>query len=158
MVQWNCQSARCPGTSWEDARKLQYALDAAEWMEDPFGNKALLDNTLFKALLWQAGKSPEEIMQFREDMVSQIEFAAEELRLSGLPGYQQAHGQSQLLHSASGKNDAWLKAGADEITYPISKDVSGFLLQELVHASGHCDPEVAELFRKGTCSLVSECS
>ena len=158
MVRISSQSAHCSGISWEDARKLQYALDAAEWMEDPFENKAPLDTALFKALLWQAGKSHEEIMQFREDMVSQIEFAAEELRLSGLPGYQQAHGQSQLLHSASGKNDAWLKAEADEIMYPISKDVSGFLLQELVHASGHCDPEVADLFRKGTCSFVSECS
>ena len=36
-----------------------------------------------KALLWQAGKSAQEIIDFREEMVSQVELAAEELRLSG---------------------------------------------------------------------------
>ena len=72
------------GVSHEDAHKLQYAVDAAAWMENPFENKNVLDTPLFKALLWQAGKSAKEIMDHREAMVSQIELAAEELQLSGL--------------------------------------------------------------------------
>ena len=135
------------GVSHEDAHKLQYAVDAAAWMENPFENKNVLDTPLFKALLWQAGKSAKEIMDHREAMVSQIELAAEELQLSGL----RLQGALQMLVppcAQTGKNDAWLE-GVDAITYSISKGVSGFLLQELVAASAHCDENVSELFRDG---------
>ena len=54
-----------------------------------------------------------------------------------------------LVNATVGKNDLWLRAKADDITYCISEGVSGFLLQELVLASEHCDVEVAELFREG---------
>ena len=72
------------GVSHKDAHKLQYAVDAAAWMEDPFTSKSTLETPLFEALLWQAGRSPEEIIQYREDMVSQIELASEEIRASGI--------------------------------------------------------------------------
>ena len=63
-----------------------------------------------------------------------------------------------LGNAAPGKNDLWLRAKADDITYCISKGVSGFLLQELVLASEHCDLEVAELFREGGCSFTKVCA
>ena len=37
-----------PGVSPEDAHKMQYAIDAATWMPDPFTNHALLETPLFK--------------------------------------------------------------------------------------------------------------
>ena len=64
---------------------------------------------------------------------------------------------AQLKHCldnvAPGTNNLWLRAKADDITYCISEGVSGFLLQELVLASEHCDVEVAELFREGGCAF-----
>ena len=74
------------GVSHKDAHKLQYAVDAAAWMEGPFTSKGTLENPVFDALLWQAGKSPwaKEIIQYREEMVAQIELASEELRASGV--------------------------------------------------------------------------
>lgn len=38
---------------------------------------------VLKAIEWQANKSPSEIIQAREEMISQIEFAASEIRSSG---------------------------------------------------------------------------
>ena len=102
-----------------------------------------------QALLWQAGKSPKEIMDFREQMVSQIELAAEELRLSGKAARTCFAKPPLQQYLVAGKNDTWLRKESDAITYEISKGVSGFLLQELVLTSAHCDSEVAELFRKG---------
>ena len=81
MLAFKCRIA---GASHRDAHKLQYAIDAAVWMEDPFTSKSTLETPLFEALLWQAGRSPEEIIQYREDMVSQIELASEEIRTSGI--------------------------------------------------------------------------
>ena len=76
---------RCvTGVSRKDAHKLQYAVDAAAWMEDPFTSRGTLENPVFEALLWQAGKSPKEIIQYREEMVAQIELASEEIRASGV--------------------------------------------------------------------------
>ena len=72
------------GVSHKDAHKLQYAVDAAAWMEDPFTSKGTLENPVFEALLWQAGKSPKEIIQHREEMVAQIELASEEIGASGV--------------------------------------------------------------------------
>ena len=81
MLAFTCCVA---GALHKDAHKLQYAIDAASGMEDPFTSKSTLENPLFEALLWQAGKSPKEIIQYREEMVAQIELASEELRASGV--------------------------------------------------------------------------
>ena len=81
MLAFKCRIA---GASHRDAHKLQYAIDAAVWMEDPFTSRATLENPVFEALLWQAGKSPKEIIQHREEMVAQIELASEEIRASGV--------------------------------------------------------------------------
>ena len=54
------------------------------------------------------------------------------------------------MRVAAGKNEWWLQQKGDAITYGISREVSGFLLQELARASGHCDAQVAELFRQGS--------
>ena len=47
-----------------------------------------------------------------------------------------------------GANDAWF-GDADNITRNVCKGINGYLMQELVQASGHCDKNVANLFRQG---------
>ena len=84
---------------------------------------------LRQAIEWQAGLSPAEVCRKREEMVSQIELAAEALR-------------------ESGKCAEWFH-GCDDITKAVSKTVNGFLFQELLAASGHADAKVADLFRTG---------
>ena len=52
----------------------------------------------------------------------------------------------------AGKNAHWFEQ-CDEITKKVSEGVNGFLFQELLWASDHCDLEVAELFRQGAAML-----
>ena len=82
-----------------------------------------------QAVQWQANKTPSEIIAAREEMISQIEFAASELR-------------------ESGKNAHWFRE-SDVVTKKVCEGVNGFLFQELLWASDHCDLEVVELFRQG---------
>ena len=84
---------------------------------------------LSQAIQWQVTKSPSEVIAAREEMTSQIEFAASELR-------------------ESGKNAHWF-GECDEVTKAVSQGVNGFLFQELLCASHHCEPAAAELFRRG---------
>ena len=37
-----------PGVSFEDAHKMQYAIDAATWLPDPFENQVRLKTSQFK--------------------------------------------------------------------------------------------------------------
>jgi len=87
-----------------------------------------------QAVQWQADKTPSQIIAAREEMISQIEFAASELR-------------------DSGKN-AWWFEQCDEVTKKACDGVSGFLFQELLRASRHCDLQVTELFRQGELFIV----
>ena len=86
-----------------------------------------------QAIQWQSTKTPSEIIAAREEMISQIELAASELR-------------------ESGKNAHWFQE-CDEITKQVSQGVNGFLFQELVCASRHCDQGAVELFRTGVCAF-----
>ena len=56
----------------------------------------------------------------------------------------------------SGKCAAWFSR-CDEITKSVSKDVNGFLLQELLSVSRHCDTAAADLFRDGAISALASC-
>lgn len=86
-----------------------------------------------KAIEWQAARPPEEVMQQREEMITQLELADEQLR-------------------SSGKCAHWFSK-CDEVTKKVSCGVNGFLLQELLRASHHSDLAAADLFRDGTCLL-----
>ena len=82
-----------------------------------------------EALDWQAARSPQEVMQQREEMISQLELANEELR-------------------SSGKSAHWFQ-GCDETTKKVAEGVNGYLLEELLIASKYCDVAAADLFRNG---------
>ncbi len=84
-----------------------------------------------QALQWQAELTLTEIMQQRECMVAQLERADAELR-------------------ASGRCAQWF-SGCDATTLAVSGTMNGYLLQELVTVSGHCDTECANFFRSGAC-------
>ena len=71
------------------------------------------------------------MIQQREEMIQKLEDADEELR-------------------ESGKCADWFER-CDDITRGVSKGVNGFLLQELLCASRHCDVAAADLFRDGAC-------
>ena len=141
-----------PEWSWEDGisaadvHKMNYAVEAASGSEDPFSARVQLDPAilevmpvlvllkapcaaLHQAIEWQASLSPADVRKKREEMLSQIELAAEALR-------------------ESGKSAEWFH-GCDDITKAVSKTVNGFLFQELLAASGHADAKVADLFRTG---------
>ena len=68
-------------------------------------------------------------MDEREAMISQIEWAARQMR-------------------ESGKNARWFR-DCDEIMAKVSDGVNGALMQELLVASNYCDPGAADLFRHG---------
>jgi hypothetical protein len=89
---------------------------------------------LSQAVQWQASKTPSEIIAAREEMISQIEFAAAELR-------------------ESGKNAHWFSQ-CDAVMKQVCEGVNGFLFQELLWASQHCDLEVVELFRQGVSAAL----
>ena len=111
-----------------DLRKLKYALDMCT-KDDPFISVMSLEPALDEAIAWQAARTPAEVMEEREKMISQIEFAGSELK-------------------ASGKCAEWF-SGCDEILKHATKGVNGFLMQELLLAAQHCDKAAAEIFRLG---------
>ena len=78
---------------------------------------------------WQADRSLAEVMQQREEMISKLE-------------------EANATMWDSGKRAEWFQL-RDAITKGVSAGVNGFLLQELLCASGHCDLAAADLFREG---------
>jgi hypothetical protein len=85
----------------------------------------------FQAIEWQAERTPAEVMQQREEMMSKLE-------------------EANAAMWESGKRAEWFQR-CDGITKGVSAGVNGYLLQELLCASGHCDPAAADLFRNGKC-------
>ena len=45
-------------------------------------------------------------------------------------------------------NERWFE-DSDAVTRRMCSGVNGYLIQELVRATGHCDADVADLFRQG---------
>ena len=76
-----------------------------------------------------ASNSPQDIIKFREDAISDIEFRQHELW-------------------ESGEATKWLMS-ADPHARVIAQDVNGPLIEELAAASGFWDPECIDMFRFG---------
>ena len=128
----NCSRCVTTGFTQADLRKLEYTL-RRQASGDPFAWKERLAPTVSEAIEWQVSRTPQEVIDEREEMISAIEFAGSEI-------------------FASGKGDHWF-ADCDEITKRVTEGVNGYLLEELLRASGHCDTAVVDLFRKGALML-----
>jgi hypothetical protein len=130
-----------------DLRKLQYALDMCA-VPHPFDEAVPLEPVVVEvrqlstlsavcgpvfacaeAIEWQAARTPEEVMQQREEMIGQLEDADKMLRRSG-----------KCAH--------WFSK-CDDATKRVSSGVNGYLLQELLRASSHRDLAAADLFKNG---------
>ena len=109
-------------------QKYDYAVQQLNG-DDPFITQEWLDKDVLDAIRWQAGLSPDEVMSQREAMISKLEEAG-----------------SKII--ASGRNDSWFQ-GCDSTTRGVSKNVNGYLFQELLLASGYQDAECIEFFRSG---------
>jgi len=68
-------------------------------------------------------------MKEREEMISQLELASEEIWLSG-------------------KGAQWFQQ-SDEIIKKVTEGVNGFLFEQLLKASHYRDTAAVELFRQG---------
>ena len=145
--------AQClPGLPEKDLQKLKYALDMVEQADDgaPFAVSCALDPAvlevgvmcscilfgyqsapcLTQAIEWQAVRTAEQVIREREEMISQLELAAAEIR-------------------SSGKHSQWLEGCKSDAIRGLSKDVNGFLFTELLMAVGYKDVDAVELFRNG---------
>jgi len=74
-------------------------------------------------------------MQEREEMISQLELASEEIWLSG-------------------KGAHWFR-DSDEIIKKVTEGVNGFLLEQLLMASHYRDVAAVELFRRGRSRVLA---
>ena len=75
-------------------------------------------------------------MQEREEMISQLELASEEIWRSG-------------------KGAHWFR-DSDEIIKKVIEGVNGFLLEQLLMASHYRDVAAVELFRRGRSRVFSQ--
>ena len=119
-----CVFAGCPES---DLQKLLYALDKST-EKYQFDETVPLDPVV-EAIEWQAERTPTDVIQQREEMIQKLEDANAALWKSG-------------------KCANWFER-CDDITRGVSKGVNGYLLQELLSASHHCDVAAADLFRDG---------
>ena len=66
----------------KDQRKLAFTLQALE-SADPFIQEVTTPVDVLRALEWQAGRSPKQVMHEREQLISQLESAGAEMWCSG---------------------------------------------------------------------------
>ena len=64
----------------EDRMKLKFTLDAMK-SEDPFAHTTKVPDCVSEAINWHAERSPQEIMQFQDDLMSKLEDAASKMWL-----------------------------------------------------------------------------
>ena len=128
----------------EDSRKLKYAEDAIN-SSDPFASEPVVDADVrelrygvvwrnqrvrvSQAIHWISDRSPDEVMAFREQMISSLESASASMRESGLC-------------------EDWLASG-DCYAQRISRDVNGQLFGQLLSAAGYGDIGCVDLLRHG---------
>ena len=101
----------------------------ALWREDPCASKKTLLPDMEEALHWMAEHSAQEVIAFREQVISRIESMAAEFH-------------------ATGACSSWF-AECDPDIEAVAKDVNGPLFQALIQAAKHSDESCPELFRKG---------
>jgi len=97
--------------------------------ESPFIDKRVMDVDVQRALSWAAGKEPQEIMRYREGVVSTLEAISKQQWLSG-------------------ECDAWLddcEHGARDVV----KGVNGPMLTDLAKAAAYNDLEAIDAFKTG---------
>ena len=82
-----------------------------------------------QAIAWVCEKSPRDIKQLRERMISQIEEAGKQLRASGLC-------------------QQWFN-GSDEVVRDVGGQCNGHLFEQLLRAYGYHDWECVYLLRTG---------
>ena len=64
----------------EDRMKLKFTLDAMK-SEDPFAHTTKVPDCVSDAINWHAERSPQEIMQFQDDLMSKLEDATSKMWL-----------------------------------------------------------------------------
>lgn len=67
----------------KDERKLAFTLKALE-TADPFVKETTTPPDVLKAMHWQSGKTPKEVVQARENIISKLESAGSAMWSSGL--------------------------------------------------------------------------
>ena len=69
---------KMPTAADEDRMKLQFTLDALK-KGDPFAHNTTVPSVVCDAIAWHAERSPQEIMQFHEDLMSKLEAEASKM-------------------------------------------------------------------------------
>ena len=110
-------------------RKLAFTLEALE-TADPFVKDVSTPVDVLRALEWQSVRSPAQVMQEREHIISKLELGGAEMWSSGLCA-------------------EWF-LGSDPAVQLVSRTVNGPMLQDLATAVGHGDSQCPEVFRKGS--------
>ena len=113
----------------ESQQKWQFTVDACSKSAPGRVDIDNIDKDVSAAIDWMASNSPQDIIKFREDAISDIEFRQHELW-------------------ESGEATEWLMS-ADPHARVIAQDVNGPLIEELAAASGFWDPECIDMFRFG---------
>ena len=118
----------------EDKRKIRFALEALNG-EDPFELVGELPLDVEEALAWQESRTPLEVIQEREAIMTNLEAAGQAMWEKGLCA-------------------DWLR-GADTWVAKVSATVNGVLLTDLCRAIDYRDFECVEMLRTG--NLLFEC-
>ena len=133
VLHW-CALAGANGIATDDKdkskRKLAFTLEALE-TADPFVKEVTTPVDVLMALEWQSVRSPAQVMQEREHIISSLE-------LEGAAMWR------------SGRCAEWF-LGCDPVVQVVSKTVNGPMLQDLATAVGHADSQCPDVFRKGLC-------
>ena len=118
----------CVSSVGEDDAKINFVLNALD-AEDPFKMESVIPKEVEEALAWQASKTPSEVMNEREAILSNLESAGEVMWRNGLCA-------------------AWIQ-GADPCVAKVSATVNGIMLTDMCRAIDYRDFECVELFRTG---------
>ena len=94
-----------------------------------FDKEVCLPREVLVALDWTCKRTPQQVVDEREQLITQLEMRSQGLR-------------------SSGACEAWLD-GATESVKAVSRGVNGPLLQELARITQAPDSEVIEFFREG---------
>ena len=97
--------------------------------ESPFAEKKVMDVDIQRALSWAADRKPQDIMRYREDVITSLE----------------AVNKQQWQ---TGECDAWLD-GCEHGAREVVRGVNGPMLSDLAKAAAYDDLEAINVFRTG---------